>query len=157
ASPAHWKVLTRQILLLRPVFYGQRDRSFKDARLKQIFGKKEAPGPYTRSRRYASRSGGIGWSVCQHCDRAAVLVPARDIVADRHRTLLAVGNCGEPVLGNAAADQIVDHRRGAASAQSDVVFARAALVGMAFDDDAILRVLLQPLGLLVQSGLGVGG
>src|SRR3546814_2846813 len=41
---------------------------------------------------------------------------------------------------------------GAAIAQSEVVFAGAALVGVAFDRDANLRILGEPCGLGVQRG-----
>ena len=37
---------------------------------------------------------------------------------------------------------------GAAGAERDVVLARAALVGVAFDGDRVLRILLQPARLL---------
>src|SRR5690606_7832269 len=46
--PASPIVLTRHILLLRPALDGNAANPLKDARLKQLFGKKEAPGPDTR-------------------------------------------------------------------------------------------------------------
>src|SRR5690606_5956097 len=38
----------------------------------------------------------------------------------------------------------------APGAERDVVFARAALVGMAFDQDTIVRIAVEPHGLLVE-------
>ena len=49
------------------------------------------------------------------------------------------------------------HGGGAAGAERDVVFARAALVGMALDDEGVVRILLQPLDLAVQRGDGLLG
>src|SRR3546814_9336229 len=51
-----------------------------------------------------------------------------------------------------SARQIVLGGVGAAIAQSEVVFAGAALVGVAFDRDANLRILGEPCGLGVQRG-----
>ena len=45
---------------------------------------------------------------------------------------------------------------GATGAQRQIVFARAALVGVALDDDGVLAVLVQPLRLLAERLLGVG-
>src|SRR5690606_41097604 len=58
--------------------------------------------------------------------------------------------------GHAAADQIGAHGLGAAGAQGQVVFARAAFVGVAFDADRDLRIAGQPGGLGVQTRLGLG-
>ena len=52
--------------------------------------------------------------------------------------------------GNPLADQVILHGIGPLGAQGDVVFARALFVGVAFDDDGIFRVRVQPLGLTVQ-------
>ena len=41
-------------------------------------------------------------------------------------------------------------------AEGQIVFARAALVGMAFNCDRVVPVLLQPLGLLGQCLLRIG-
>ena len=53
---------------------------------------------------------------------------------------------------DAAGREIVAHGLGAAGPKRDVVFARAALVGMAFDGEGVVAVLLQPLRLLVERG-----
>src|SRR5262249_56003320 len=73
-----------------------------------------------------------------------------DIIADRNRAFLTVGHRAyalgiDPVLGEEGADGL-----GAPRAKGDVVFARAALVGMTFDGDGVLVVLLQPAGLIAQ-------
>src|SRR5665811_686683 len=81
----------------------------------------------------------------EHRDRAAVLRPAGDVVAHRHRPLLAVGDGAHAVGLDAARDQIIAHALRPAGAQRDVVFARAALVGMAFDGEGILAVVGEPL------------
>ena len=52
--------------------------------------------------------------------------------------------------GNAARDQIFAHGLRAARAERDVVFAGAALVGMAFDGEGVTCVLIEPLRLLVE-------
>ncbi len=88
----------------------------------------------------------------QHRDGAAVLRPAGDVVTDRHRTLLAVGDGAHTVRIDAARSEIAAHRLGAACAECDVVFAGAALVRMAFDGEGIAVVGLQPLRLLLQGG-----
>src|SRR5690606_23026929 len=57
---------------------------------------------------------------------------------------------------DAAADQVRANGLGATGAQGQVVFARAALVGVAFDADGHLRVAGQPGGLGGQPRLGLG-
>src|SRR5665811_1601802 len=89
----------------------------------------------------------------EHRDRAAVLRPAGDVVADRDRPLLAVGDGAHAVGLDAARDQIVARGLGAPCAERDVVFARAALVGVAFDGEGILAVIGEPLRLLVELSL----
>ena len=74
----------------------------------------------------------------QHGDGAAVLAPAGDVVADRDRALLAVGDGLHAVAGDALGDQKVARGGGAAGAERQVIFARAALVGMAFDGDGVV-------------------
>src|SRR5665213_381849 len=86
-------------------------------------------------------------------DRAAVLRPAGDVVTHRYRTLLAVGDRAHTVGLNAARGQIVAYGLRPAGAECDVVFTRAALVGVAFDGElAVLRISRQPLRLLVERG-----
>src|SRR6185503_20526257 len=87
----------------------------------------------------------------EHGDRAAVLRPAGDVVTHRHRALLAVGDRAHAARRDAARGEIVADRLGAPRAERDVVFARAALVGVAFDRElAVLRILIEPLRLLVE-------
>src|SRR5262245_25019746 len=66
-------------------------------------------------------------SAVQHGHRAAVLAPAGDVVADRDRTLLAVGNGLHAVGGDSFRGQEVAGSGGTAGAEREVVFARAAL------------------------------
>src|SRR3954452_13731918 len=86
----------------------------------------------------------------ENCHSAAVLRPARDVVADRDRTLLAIRHGAHAVGLDAARGEIIANRLGPAGAERDVVFARAAFVGVAFDREGVIGVLLQPLRLLVE-------
>src|ERR1700704_5315050 len=86
----------------------------------------------------------------EHGHDAAVLRPARNIIAYRDRTLLAVGDRAHALRRDAARDQIVAHRWRAPSAERDVVFARTAFVGVALHVEGVLTVGLQPLRLLLQ-------
>jgi hypothetical protein len=78
------------------------------------------------------------------------LRPAGDVVAQRDRPLLAVGDGAHALARNAARHQIFAHGLGAASAERDIIFTRAALVGMAFDRESVAIVIGQPLRLLVE-------
>src|SRR5437016_3750787 len=75
----------------------------------------------------------------EHADRTAVLRPAGNVVADRDRPLLAVGDRAHALTLHAARGEVVSHRLGATGAERDVVLARAALVGVAFDQEGVLR------------------
>src|SRR6516164_9701114 len=88
----------------------------------------------------------------QHGDGAAVLRPAGDVVADRDRALLAVRDGAHAAAIDAAREHVGLDRLGAAGAERDVVFAGAALVGVAFDGELVPRIGLQPLDLLVEGG-----
>src|SRR5690606_10644300 len=88
---------------------------------------------------------------------AAVLAPAGDVVTDRNWTFLAEGLAGDALAVHALGHKIVDHDVGATGAERNVVFTGAAFVGMAFDHDAVVLVLVEPLGLLVESGHGFAG
>ena len=57
---------------------------------------------------------------------------------------------GENSLGG----EIVAHRLGAALAKREIVFARAPLVGVTFDGEAVFVVLIEPRRLLVERRLG---
>ena len=48
--------------------------------------------------------------------------------------------------------EVFAHGLGAARAERDIVFAGAALVGMTFDGEGVLRVAGQPLRLVVEGG-----
>src|SRR4029079_10977588 len=65
---------------------------------------------------------------------------------------LAVGNRTHAAGLDAARCEIVADCLRAGGAERDVVFARAALVGVAFDREGVVAVLLQPLRLLVERG-----
>src|SRR3954462_13790795 len=71
---------------------------------------------------------------------AAVLRPARNVVTDRDRAFLAVGDRAHTAGLNPARRKIIAHSLGTSSAQGDVVFARAALVGMTFDGEGVVGV-----------------
>src|SRR6202040_2162011 len=68
----------------------------------------------------------------QDRDGTAVLRPARDVVADRDRALLAVGDRPNPRWIDAAGGEEGTNRLGAAWAGRDIVFAGAPPLGMAF-------------------------
>src|SRR5690606_32152385 len=89
----------------------------------------------------------------EHRDRAAVLRLARNVVAERHRLLLAVRDGAQAAGGDAAADEEVAGGGSAPRAERDVVFACAAFVGMSFDRDLVVAVPVQPLRLLGQGRL----
>src|SRR3954463_9894174 len=71
------------------------------------------------------RSGRSGTGV-QHRDGATVLRPAGDVVTDRDRALLAVGDGAHPARVDAARGEIGADRLGAARAKRNIVFAGAA-------------------------------
>src|SRR5215475_13618132 len=81
----------------------------------------------------------------QHRDRAAVLRPAGDVVADRDRTFLAVGDRAHAARINAMPLRVGAHRLGAPGTERDVVFAGAAFIRVTFDGEAVARIGLQPL------------
>src|SRR5438105_2218954 len=89
-------------------------------------------------------------------DRAPVLRPAGDIIADCDRALLAVGNRAHALPLHAARNQIIARRLRATGTERDVVFARAALVGMPFDQEGVLRIGPQPLRLFLERRDGLG-
>src|SRR6266404_2320936 len=88
---------------------------------------------------------------------AAILRPGCFVRAEYGRPLLAVADRLHPTRIDAQRDQVVPGRRGATLAESQVVLARAALVAMAFDHEAVLRIGLQPRGLLLKLRLRLGG
>ncbi len=90
----------------------------------------------------------------EHRLGAAILRPAGDVVADRDRPLLAVGDGADARGANALLGQEVTHVLRALGAEADVVFPRAALVGVALDRDGVLGILLQPARLIGERLLG---
>src|SRR5271169_899608 len=93
----------------------------------------------------------------QHSLRATVLRPAGDVVAHRDRPFLAVGDGPHPGSADAVRGQIRLHRGSTARTERNVVLPRAALVGMAFDRYRVLRILIEPNGLLAQDILPFAG
>src|SRR6185312_6376608 len=89
--------------------------------------------------------------------RAPILVPAGRGVAGRDRPLLAVGHRADPPRVHARPREKGFHRRGAAGAEREVIFARSPLVGMAFDGDRVLRILVEPAGLVAQDARRLAG
>src|SRR5690606_4559805 len=67
------------------------------------------------------------------CAAIAVLGPCRLVRALSDRTLFAEADGVDAGGGDAAADQVRAHGLGATGTQGQVVLARAALVGVAFD------------------------
>src|SRR6202171_2866470 len=89
--------------------------------------------------------------------RAAVLRPAGNLTASRERRLLAVGDGAHALRRDAARRQIFAHRLRPARAERDVVFAGAALVGVALDGEGVAVVVVEPLRLLVERSAGLLG
>src|SRR5690606_9417782 len=101
-------------------------------------------------------SGGQSASgACQRRDGTAVLRPTGNVVANGDRTFLAVGDRLDAVGSHTQRSQIVAGGGGAPGTEREVVFARAAFVRMTFDDDLVLRVLVEPLRLTGQCLLRV--
>src|SRR5690606_19569752 len=100
------------------------------------------PRGSTRLRAWARIAGYA--AVVEHSLGTAILRPAGNVVTDRNRALLAVGDGANPGRADPVAREIVANRLGAACAERDVVLTRAALVGVSLDGDRILRIPLQP-------------
>src|SRR5579864_6819521 len=73
------------------------------------------------------------------------------------RVLFAPAHCFDAVSGNTERHQKLLRRIGAPLPESQVVFFRTALVAMAFDGYADLRVRAQEFRVLLQVSAGVGG
>src|SRR5690606_10163614 len=134
-----------------PMLPAGQDGCFPCADKEQFWSKESAraflgaPGALASSlhwMKWAFRGEGR-FCLLDHSNRAAVLAPAGNVVTDGHRALLAEGLAGDALGIDAAADQVIDHDRGAAGAEGDIVFTGAALVGMAFDHDAVIAVLIE--------------
>src|SRR5690606_36845508 len=73
------------------------------------------------------------------------------------RAFLAERLRGDAPCIDSARDEVVDDHVGAAGTEREVVVARAALVGVALDEDAVVGVAVEPGGLLVERRLRFGG
>src|SRR5581483_12397479 len=89
-------------------------------------------------------SGLAGCARVEDRDRAPVLRPAGNIVADGDGAFLAVGNRAHARGRDSLGGQIIAHGLSAAGAERDVVFARAAFVRVSFDREGVAIVELQP-------------
>jgi hypothetical protein len=77
----------------------------------------------------------------------AVLLPAGFIRYGAERFFFSVADGFDAVAGNTSLYQSTFDRIGAIGTESKVIFRRAALVGMAFNRDVNVGVLLQELGI----------
>src|SRR3954453_19953862 len=75
--------------------------------------------------------------------RPPVLLPARFIGVGALRTLLAVADGFQPVGRNSELGQKLLGCCSAPVAQAEVIFGRAALVAVSFEDDAVVREIAQ--------------
>ena len=82
-----------------------------------------------------------------HGHGAPVLGIALFGIAQCHGTFLAIGDRGYSVALHALRDQEFARGGGPAGGQGDSVFARAALIRVAFDLDGDIGILLEPGGL----------
>src|SRR6266851_1345506 len=87
---------------------------------------------------------------------AAVLLPAGFVVLVAEGLFLAETDRGQPVGGNAQRNEVLLHGAGAAIAERQVVFRGAALVAVAFNGHAKLRIVAQKLGGLGERLASVG-
>src|SRR5690606_3513023 len=122
--------------------------SAKVCRNAQTISPKRKKRPESRFSVTLSDIGRSAARTVENGDGAAVLRPARVGVADCDRTFVAVGDGAHTVGRHAARSEEVAGGGCTALAESEVVFTRTAFVGMAFDRDRVLRITLQPLGLL---------
>src|SRR5690242_19607178 len=79
-----------------------------------------------------------------------VLLPARFVVLGAERMLLAPAHCLDAIAGNSERNEILLRRIRAPLPQSEVVLFRAALVAVAFERHADLRIRTQALCILLQ-------
>src|SRR5690242_19613757 len=88
--------------------------------------------------------------------RAAILRPAGLATVAALRPLLAIADRHESRRRDALRDEIVHRGFGAPIAERQVVFFRSALVAVALDQDARVRVGPEPSGIRIEN-LGVAG
>ena len=91
----------------------------------------------------------------QHRHSTTILRPAGNVVANRNRSLLAVGDRAHALPGHTARHQILTRGLRAAGAERDIVFASTALIGVALDGKVVTAVVVEPLRLLIQRGAGL--
>src|SRR5512143_2420444 len=96
-----------------------------------------------------------GRTTCYGSDAAAILSPAVLSRLCTNRVFLAVRNRLYARRRDAEADEVFLDRVRPARTERQIVFARAALVAIAFDGDADRGVFLQPCCLPLQRGLVV--
>src|ERR1700740_1447625 len=77
---------------------------------------------------------------------AAVLLPAGFVVFGAEGLFFAEADGAHAIGRDAQGDEILLHRVGAPIAESEVVFGGAALVAMAFNGHANLRIVAQEVG-----------
>src|SRR5262245_66257050 len=87
---------------------------------------------------------------------AAVLRPALLGVLGAERPLLAVADARDALALHAVRDEVVHRRARAAVTERDVVLVGAPLVGVALDQQEVLRVGLHPLRARLEHLGGVG-
>src|SRR6185295_20096088 len=88
---------------------------------------------------------------------AAVLRPAALLALGADRPLLAVGERAQARVRDAERGEVVLDRVGAALAERQVELVRAALVGVAFDQELKLRRALEQVGVARQAVAGFVG
>src|SRR4051794_41056920 len=113
-------------------------------------GASRTPGP--RQSRRSARPG----ATRDHCNGATVLRPALFGIAQCDRPLLAIGDRRYSTSSHALRDEELPRCGRAPGRERDVVLASTALVGMPFDLDVDVAILLEPRGLLAQRVLGFG-
>src|SRR5258706_2952598 len=87
---------------------------------------------------------------------AAILLPAGFVALVAEGLFFAEADGADAIGGEAEGDEILLDGAGAAIAEREVVFGGTALVAMAFDGDAELRVIAQEVSGLGESCAGVG-
>jgi len=103
-------------------------------------GQKEKAAPDGTARRKSELLPELHTGAAKHGNRAAVLRPAGNVVADGDRTFLAVRDRLQALRRDAARSEVILGGSRTAGAEREVVFARAAFVSMAFNGDLVVRV-----------------
>jgi hypothetical protein len=87
---------------------------------------------------------------------AAVLLPAGFVGFGAEGLFLAPTDGVDAIGGNAEADKIFLDGIGAALSECKVVFGGTALVAVAFNGEALVRIALQEVGGFLKSDAGIG-